>query len=118
MWCCHSCRGLNVEGEADSWDFGVGAGFYVNATVDKWKNWRMYDYITKVECLLARITNTLLVCRHPCYITGKVTAAMHCCDTEVLGNHACNSSALMPAGRTGCQCDALAIAFKRFASAP
>lgn len=42
-----SPRGLNVQGEADSWDFGVGAGFYVNATVDKWKNWRMYDYITK-----------------------------------------------------------------------
>lgn len=43
-----SPRGLNVDGEADSWDFGVGAGFYVNSTVDKWKNWRMYDYITKV----------------------------------------------------------------------
>jgi hypothetical protein len=28
-----SPRGLGVEGEADSWDFGVGAGFYVNATV-------------------------------------------------------------------------------------
>lgn len=23
-------------------------GFYINATVEKWKNWRMYDYITKV----------------------------------------------------------------------
>ncbi|CAM6103625.1 unnamed protein product [Calypogeia fissa] len=42
-----SPRGLNVEGEADSWDFGVGAGFYVNATQEKWKNWQMYDYITK-----------------------------------------------------------------------
>ncbi|KAK4272497.1 hypothetical protein QN277_021049 [Acacia crassicarpa] len=42
-----SPRGLNVEGEADSWDFGVGAGFYVNATQDKWKNWRMYDYVVK-----------------------------------------------------------------------
>lgn len=42
-----SPRGLNIEGEAESWDFGVGAGFYLNATVDKWKNWRMYDYITK-----------------------------------------------------------------------
>lgn len=46
----HTNRGLNVEGESESWDFGVGAGFYINATVDKWKNWRMYDYITKV-CL-------------------------------------------------------------------
>nr|KJB12086.1 hypothetical protein B456_002G227600 [Gossypium raimondii] len=42
-----SPRGLNVEGEADSWDFGVGAGFYLNATQQKWKNWRMYDYVVK-----------------------------------------------------------------------
>lgn len=41
-----SPRGLNVPGEADSWDFGVGAGFYLNATESKWsKNWRMYDYV-------------------------------------------------------------------------
>ncbi|XP_072978872.1 S-formylglutathione hydrolase-like [Typha angustifolia] len=42
-----SPRGLNIEGEADSWDFGVGAGFYLNASNEKWKNWRMYDYIVK-----------------------------------------------------------------------
>ncbi|KAL0383510.1 UNVERIFIED_CONTAM: S-formylglutathione hydrolase [Sesamum calycinum] len=42
-----SPRGLNVEGESDSWDFGVGAGFYLNATQEKWKNWQMYDYIVK-----------------------------------------------------------------------
>lgn len=42
-----SPRGLNVENEAESWDFGVGAGFYLNATQEKWKNWRMYDYVTK-----------------------------------------------------------------------
>jgi S-formylglutathione hydrolase len=42
-----SPRGLNVEGESDSWDFGSGAGFYLNATQEKWKNWRMYDYVTK-----------------------------------------------------------------------
>ncbi|BBN09912.1 S-formylglutathione hydrolase [Marchantia polymorpha subsp. ruderalis] len=42
-----SPRGLNVEGESDSWDFGVGAGFYLNATQGKWKNWQMYDYVTK-----------------------------------------------------------------------
>ncbi|KAL8489479.1 hypothetical protein ACS0TY_025393 [Phlomoides rotata] len=39
--------GLNIEGESDSWDFGVGAGFYLNATQEKWKNWQMYDYIVK-----------------------------------------------------------------------
>lgn len=42
-----SPRGLNVDGESDSWDFGIGAGFYLNATQDKWKNWQMYDYVVK-----------------------------------------------------------------------
>jgi S-formylglutathione hydrolase len=26
---------------------GTGAGFYLNATQEKWKNWRMYDYVVK-----------------------------------------------------------------------
>lgn len=40
--------GCNIEGEDDSYDFGSGAGFYVDATTDKWKkNYRMYSYITK-----------------------------------------------------------------------
>ncbi|CAL9025596.1 unnamed protein product [Prunus brigantina] len=42
-----SPRGLSIEGEAESWDFGVGAGFYLNATQEKWKNWRMCDYVVK-----------------------------------------------------------------------
>ncbi|XP_066307930.1 S-formylglutathione hydrolase-like isoform X1 [Miscanthus floridulus] len=42
-----SPRGLNIEGESDSYDFGVGAGFYLNATNEKWKYWRMYDYVVK-----------------------------------------------------------------------
>lgn len=40
-------RGLNIEGEEESWDFGSGASFYLDATVDKWKNYQMYSYITK-----------------------------------------------------------------------
>ena len=37
-----------VLGENDSYDFGSGAGFYVNATEGKWaKNYKMYDYVTK-----------------------------------------------------------------------
>jgi S-formylglutathione hydrolase len=49
-----SPRGLGVEGEADAWDFGVGAGFYVNATQPKWAAWRMYDYVlTELPALLA-----------------------------------------------------------------
>jgi len=39
--------GHNIDGEAENYDFGVGAGFYLNATVEKWKNWRMYEYITE-----------------------------------------------------------------------
>lgn len=43
-----SPRDLGIEGENDSYDFGSGAGFYVNATVDKWaKHYNMYDYVTQ-----------------------------------------------------------------------
>jgi S-formylglutathione hydrolase len=31
-----SPRGVNIDGEDDSWDFGSAAGFYVNATTPKW----------------------------------------------------------------------------------
>ena len=38
---------MNVEGEDDSYDFGSGAGFYVDATVSPWSsNYKMYSYIT------------------------------------------------------------------------
>ncbi len=41
-----SPRGTNIPGEHDSWDFGAGAGFYLNATTELWKNnYRMYDYV-------------------------------------------------------------------------
>jgi S-formylglutathione hydrolase len=41
-----SPRGANVPGESDSWDFGVGAGFYVDATERPWaKHYRMYSYV-------------------------------------------------------------------------
>ncbi len=41
-----SPRGANVAGESDSWDFGVGAGFYLDATREPWaKNWRMESYL-------------------------------------------------------------------------
>jgi len=45
--CDTSPRGLNLAGEAESWDFGVGAGFYVDATQEPWSmNYRMYSYVT------------------------------------------------------------------------
>ena len=40
--------GCNIEGEEDGWDFGTGAGFYLDATEEKWKNnYRMFSYVTK-----------------------------------------------------------------------
>ncbi len=41
-----SPRGLAIPGEDDSWDFGSGAGFYVNATEAPWAaHYRMHDYV-------------------------------------------------------------------------
>lgn len=43
-----SPRGLNLPGEDDSYDFGTGAGFYINATQQPWApHYRMYDYVVK-----------------------------------------------------------------------
>ena len=43
-----SPRGTDLPGEHDDWDFGSGAGFYVNATQEPWsRNYRMYDYVTE-----------------------------------------------------------------------
>ncbi|KAN0080876.1 Alpha/Beta hydrolase fold [Elaphomyces granulatus] len=43
-----SPRGLNIEGENDSWDFGTGAGFYVDAIKPPYdKSYNMYSYVTE-----------------------------------------------------------------------
>jgi S-formylglutathione hydrolase len=42
-----SPRGAPLPGDKDSWDFGIGAGFYVDATVAPWaQHYRMYSYVT------------------------------------------------------------------------
>jgi S-formylglutathione hydrolase len=39
-------RGAGIPGESAAWDFGVGAGFYVDATEAPWsKHFRMYSYV-------------------------------------------------------------------------
>ena len=41
-----SPRGAGVAGEADAWDFGVGAGFYLDATQAPWAaHWRMESWL-------------------------------------------------------------------------
>ena len=40
-----SPRGTDFPGEHDSYDFGSGAGFYLNATQEPWsKYYKMYNY--------------------------------------------------------------------------
>ena len=42
-----SPRGSDHPGEHDAYDFGSGAGFYVDATAEPWaRNYRMYSYVT------------------------------------------------------------------------
>jgi len=41
-----SPRGAGIEGESASWDFGAGAGFYLDATEQPWaRHYRMYSYL-------------------------------------------------------------------------
>ncbi len=43
-----SPRGLGYEGEDDSYDFGTGAGFYLDATEAPWSTgYRMYSYVSQ-----------------------------------------------------------------------
>jgi S-formylglutathione hydrolase len=44
---------LNIEGEDDAYDFGTGAGFYVDATQAPWnKNYKMESYIAELHVTL------------------------------------------------------------------
>lgn len=53
-----SPRGAGVPGEDDHWDFGTGAGFYLDATQAPWsKHYRMESYI--VQELSALVTTAL-----------------------------------------------------------
>jgi S-formylglutathione hydrolase len=43
-----SPRGLDIPGEGASYDFGLGAGFYVDATEAPWsQGYRMYSYVVR-----------------------------------------------------------------------
>jgi S-formylglutathione hydrolase len=69
-----SPRGVDIEGDSDSWDFGKGAGFYVNATEAKWaSNYKMYDYVVdELPALISSMFATnglhsfLLPCSRAC----------------------------------------------------
>ena len=64
-----SPRGANVPGEADSWDFGVGAGFYLDATQAPWRtHWRMESYL--LDELLPQVAAQLPIDGSRLGITG------------------------------------------------
>ncbi|XP_031638428.1 S-formylglutathione hydrolase [Contarinia nasturtii] len=43
-----SPRGVEIAGQDDAYDFGSGAGFYVDAITDPWnKHYKMFTYVTK-----------------------------------------------------------------------
>lgn len=77
-----SPRGAGVPGEADEWDFGVGAGFYLDATREPWsKHWRMESYLMRE--LLPLVTSAhaidaarIGICGHSMGGHGALTLAL------------------------------------------
>jgi S-formylglutathione hydrolase len=77
-----SPRGADVAGESDSWDFGLAAGFYLDATQAPWAaHWRMESYI--VRELLALVAANLPIdggrigiCGHSMGGHGALTLAL------------------------------------------
>jgi S-formylglutathione hydrolase len=54
-----SPRNAGIDGETADWDFGVGAGFYVDATEAPWSgHYKMYSYVLE---LLALVKDSLPV---------------------------------------------------------
>lgn len=51
-----SPRNTGIPGEDEDWDFGSGAGFYVNATQSPWaSHYQMFDYVAEeLPALVAR----------------------------------------------------------------
>ena len=47
-----SPRGAGIAGESEAWDFGAGAGFYVDATEAPWNaHYRMDSYLAELHAL-------------------------------------------------------------------
>lgn len=77
-----SPRGAGIAGETDSWDFGVGAGFYVDATEAPWSaHYRMYSYVVHElrELILAQFparAGRIGICGHSMGGHGALTIAL------------------------------------------
>lgn len=77
-----SPRGLDIPGENDSYDFGTGAGFYLNATKSPWEKYRMEDYVVKeLPSVLAQSlpeldTTRVSICGHSMGGHGALVLAL------------------------------------------
>ncbi|EDQ89341.1 uncharacterized protein MONBRDRAFT_32406 [Monosiga brevicollis MX1] len=78
-----SPRGVNLEGEDDTWQFGTGAGYYLNATQEPWsKHYHMFDYVTKeLPALVEKelpVTATKSIFGHSMGGHGALICALKC----------------------------------------
>jgi S-formylglutathione hydrolase len=77
-----SPRGLGITGEDDDYDFGSGAGFYIDATVEPWaKHYRMHTYVTRelpalVEANFSARSGVLGIFGHSMGGHGALTLAL------------------------------------------
>jgi len=76
-----SPRGIDLPGEHESYDFGSGAGFYLNATQAPWsQHYLMYDYIvTELPQLVAQhfpVTDKCSISGHSMGGHGALTIAL------------------------------------------
>ncbi|KAG0723360.1 S-formylglutathione hydrolase [Chionoecetes opilio] len=65
--CLKTTGGCNIDGEEDSWDFGSGAGFYVDATEEKWKKITVCSPTSPKNCLPSLLRT----------LTWQVTGSYH-----------------------------------------
>ncbi|KAA0594415.1 S-formylglutathione hydrolase [Azospirillum lipoferum] len=77
-----SPRGEAVPGDPDgAWDFGLGAGFYVDATEQPWaRHYRMHDYVTRELPALVEanfpVTDTRSIAGHSMGGHGALVCAL------------------------------------------
>jgi len=59
-----SPRNTGIEGEDDDWDFGTGASFYVDATVEPWRSHYQMCYVVHELPGLASISCAIRATGH------------------------------------------------------
>lgn len=77
-----SPRGANLPGDSESWDFGVGAGFYLDATAAPWsshyrmESWLMQELLDRVCTELPILSSRLGIFGHSMGGHGALTLAL------------------------------------------